>query len=205
MSATRVRIDANRANARLSTGPRTTEGKARSALNALRHGITAKSPVAPGESLDPYQKFTRKYIADLAPVGEVEKALARNMAEQQWRIGHCKAHYQELLVAAIADPIKLMTELNKLALYEQRLVRTFQVYMKEFRAAQTLREQREIVDLEDAAARLKHCQTKQLPYDPAEDGFVFSTQEVESFTARRDRIEEAERAAESPQPMAAAA
>ena len=84
MSATRVRIDANRANARLSTGPRTTEGKARSALNALRLGITAKSSVRPGESLDPYQKFTRKYVA---------------------------------------DPIKLMTELNKLSIYEQRLAR----------------------------------------------------------------------------------
>jgi len=34
---------ANRANAQRSTGPRTTEGKARSSLNALRHGILAKA------------------------------------------------------------------------------------------------------------------------------------------------------------------
>ena len=205
MSATRVRIDANRANARLSTGPRTSEGKARSALNALRHGITAKSPVLPGEPLDPFVKFTRKYVADLAPIGEVETTLARNMAELQWRIGHCHTHYNELLVATIDDPVKLMAELNKLALYEQRLTRTFQANMKEFRALQALREQREIVDLEDAAARLKHCHAKQLPYDPAEDGFVFSTQEVESFAARRDRIEAAAQAEASPQCVAAAA
>jgi len=37
------KASANRANAKRSTGPRTPEGKARSSLNALRHGILAKA------------------------------------------------------------------------------------------------------------------------------------------------------------------
>ncbi|HLI81084.1 MAG TPA: hypothetical protein VKV03_13950, partial [Candidatus Binataceae bacterium] len=37
------KASANRANAQRSTGPRTPKGKARSALNALRHGILAKA------------------------------------------------------------------------------------------------------------------------------------------------------------------
>jgi hypothetical protein len=39
MTSTR-KINANRANARASTGPRTGRGKARAALNARRHGLS---------------------------------------------------------------------------------------------------------------------------------------------------------------------
>ena len=39
----RAQSHANRANAQRSTGPRTPTGKARSSLNALRHGILAKA------------------------------------------------------------------------------------------------------------------------------------------------------------------
>jgi hypothetical protein len=41
-AASQARIEANRRNAQLSTGPRTLEGKANSSRNAFKHGITAK-------------------------------------------------------------------------------------------------------------------------------------------------------------------
>ena len=43
--ATERQIAANRRNARKSTGPRTLEGKARSRLTALQHGLTAQHAV----------------------------------------------------------------------------------------------------------------------------------------------------------------
>ena len=42
-------IEANRANALRSTGPRTEAGKAASSGNALRHGFTARRVVIEGE------------------------------------------------------------------------------------------------------------------------------------------------------------
>ena len=205
MSATAVRIEANRINAQSSTGPRTEEGKTRASLNALRHGITAKSPVLPGESRDPYEKFQHKFVAGLAPSGEVETRLARNMADLQWRIRRCQSLHLDVLKATVTEPLQQVDALNKLALYEQRLTRTFLANMKEFRTLQTERSQREVIDIQDAANRLKLCQSKQLPYDPAEDGFVFSKQQVEDFVRRRDRLTEAAKASESQQPLPATA
>src|SRR4051812_24588087 len=47
------KAEANRRNALQSTGPKSTEGKARVARNALRHGLRADVfPILPGESAE---------------------------------------------------------------------------------------------------------------------------------------------------------
>ena len=47
--ATAAQIQANQHNAQLSTGPRTAEGKARSAANSTRHGFCSQSVLLPGD------------------------------------------------------------------------------------------------------------------------------------------------------------
>jgi hypothetical protein len=44
------RIDVNRRNAQLSTGPRTPQGKAAVRYNGLGHGLTARHAVLAGEN-----------------------------------------------------------------------------------------------------------------------------------------------------------
>src|SRR5438093_658802 len=48
-------VEANRRNGALSQGPRTADGKRQSAMNALKHGLTARTPVLPGEDPKEYE------------------------------------------------------------------------------------------------------------------------------------------------------
>jgi hypothetical protein len=137
-AATAVQIEANRANAQLSTGPRTEEGKQRSSQNSLKHGVTAKSDVLPAEDPDPYKRFARSLIAGLKPQGELETQIARNIASIQWRLRRLRILTDEILVADL-ELTKQVDALNKLSLYEQRLTRTFDAAMKQLRDLQQRR------------------------------------------------------------------
>jgi hypothetical protein len=85
------RLAANRANAQKSTGPRTPEGKRRSALNATRHGILSQVLHLPEEEMAAYDEFTAPYVASLAPVGQTETELARACADLQFRLHRLSA------------------------------------------------------------------------------------------------------------------
>jgi hypothetical protein len=65
--ATPAQINANRANARKSTGPRSVEGKSASSFNALKHGIDAASPVIPGEDPAEYESLAVQYLDEYRP------------------------------------------------------------------------------------------------------------------------------------------
>ncbi len=96
-----ARVEANRANAALSTGPRTPAGLAASSGNAVKHGLTARSIVVRSESLESWLEFRAAALADLAPVGFVEVQLAERAAELFWRLRRAGA--AEAAVAAFSD------------------------------------------------------------------------------------------------------
>ena len=57
-------IEANRRNARLSTGPVTDGGKRRSRQNAVRHGLTAETVIEALEDAEDYAAFEMAITAD---------------------------------------------------------------------------------------------------------------------------------------------
>ena len=74
-------IEANRRNARLSTGPVTEKGKRRSRQNALRHGLTAETVIDALEDAEDYAAFemavTADYDAQSAVIGWREDVASR--------------------------------------------------------------------------------------------------------------------------------
>ena len=81
-----VKIEANRRNAKRSTGPKTPHGKAISALNALRHGLTAEQHVLPDEDREAFAASTAAFRAELEPVGPLEASLVDRISGLVWRL-----------------------------------------------------------------------------------------------------------------------
>ena len=79
-------IEANRANARKSTGPTTKEGKQRSRCNAIRHGLTAETVIGALEDAEDYHAFEQAIIADYDAQSTVERELVRRLAGALWRL-----------------------------------------------------------------------------------------------------------------------
>ena len=91
------RADINRANALKSTGPRTDAGKKRSAMNALRHGLTGQIVVMPEEDLKAYNAFQQSFHDYLKPEGPVESQLVQVVADSSWKMNRCKAWQDQIL------------------------------------------------------------------------------------------------------------
>lgn len=78
------RIETNRRNARVSTGPKTARGKANSRKNATKHGILARAlTIREGNDPEEAKEFVnllRSLQEDQRPVGAVEELLVESLA-----------------------------------------------------------------------------------------------------------------------------
>ena len=83
--ATQNQIRANRANAKLSTGPKTAEGRKISAKNSTRHGILADAVVLDGESEERFKELLGDFNHQLKPRSTAESAIIETMAIARWK------------------------------------------------------------------------------------------------------------------------
>ena len=85
--ASQQQIDANRRNARRSTGPKTPEGKAIVSRNAIRHGLTSTRAIAlPEENLEEFNDLLESFSAQFQPQSPFERSLVLQMAVADWRM-----------------------------------------------------------------------------------------------------------------------
>ena len=80
---------AARANGAKSNGPTTEEGKAKSALNSLRHGLLASFLVLRTESDAKFLAILDGYLDEYHPEGQTENRLVEMIAAAQWLEERC--------------------------------------------------------------------------------------------------------------------
>lgn len=105
--ASNRQIEANRGNAKRSTGPRTEAGKARSSRNSFRHGLSR--PMANGSDCE-LSAMTYERLTDGAGVVRAKTELVR-----------IRAARSALLAAFLSDPDpKLAKRLRGIDRYERK-------------------------------------------------------------------------------------
>ncbi len=122
---TPAQIEASRRNGARSRGPRTAEGKARSAANSRRHGLCSAQLMLRGEE---ERRAFAALLADLegrlAPEGETERHLVEELATIAWRQRMLRTVEARALEAlAGGEPAPGLPTLATLCRYRARLDR----------------------------------------------------------------------------------
>jgi hypothetical protein len=189
-----ARLAANQANAQLSTGPTSEDGKAKSSLNAVKTGLTGRTVLLPKDDAVAYERHVQAYQAEFQPVGPRETALFQSLADTDWRLEripalemaiYARGRHEFAEKFAHEDPALRpgLIDLETFLTYEKQLRN---LHIQEGR----LRRQRE-----KDAAELRQLQTERAsePRPSASgqpspsNGFVFST--PVSLSAHANRAE----------------
>ena len=84
--ATAKQKEANLANARKSTGPRSQGGKARSRLNSWKHGLTARMLITVGENAEDFEQLRAALMEEHNPQSTLECELVERLTGIFWRL-----------------------------------------------------------------------------------------------------------------------
>lgn len=147
---------ANAANAQLSTGPRTPEGKAAVSINATRHGLAAGRAVVFPHEAEEYESFLAELEVSLDPQGAIELMVFQQLAGAAWGLRRLRLLELELYAnAGAVDPLcqnEAVAPIRQLARYRARAERTFYSAIAQLRQAQSDRTSRAFILTDDEAA-----------------------------------------------------
>ncbi len=194
------KINANRANAQLSTGPTSEAGKAKSSLNAVKSALTGATVLLPSDDVAAYERLVAGFFAEWKPETDREKALVQSIADTQWRLlripslesgiyalGRIQyagefADQPEAVRATLLDAFIFQTsrrDLTNLSLQESRLRRQREKDLAELEDLTGERLSKREKRLDAAAHMYERFKENEHEFDPAAFGFEFSFEEIE--------------------------
>ncbi len=197
-----ARLEANRANAHFSSGPRTEAGKAKSSKNALKTGLTGQTVLLPGDDADAYSARLADYQKMYKPVGTREIEIVQALCDAWWRLtripslisalylkgaNEFKDRVQDLDPIARTAALELETytgyerQFLNLQLQERRLYNYTQKLKAELSELQKERDEREAEAYSHASMLYLAAKKDRRPFDPAHFGFEFSVGAIEDY------------------------
>ena len=112
---TELQITANQENSKLSTGAKTSEGKAIVAQNAIKHGLLSHKLILGEEDLDCWKILLNGLVETFLPVGMIEQLLVEKIAISFWRqrrlVG---AEVAAIRISAITESKRLDHEIENI-------------------------------------------------------------------------------------------
>jgi hypothetical protein len=159
-------------------GPSTPEGKERSSTNATTHGLFAKNLIMKGEDPRDFEQLLDELNDEFVPKTHVESSHVRDLAENEWRRRRIPG-LEAIAMQAIENGQPSFKELNNLALYEQRLTRTYQSILKTLKALQAERMVEVGRNWRCAVLAYNYCKRENIPWDPSDHEFDFSVEYME--------------------------
>ena len=136
--ATLKQFEANRRTAQKSTGPKTPEGKAAVSMNALRHGLRARTVVLLGENREEFNQLCDDLEVEWHPQSRTEQFYVEQMAVSQWKLTRMEVGEVAIFEDVAASTTKLPL-LDRLWQAECRLERSYARAQRELERLQNSR------------------------------------------------------------------
>ncbi len=159
-TVSQARLEANRANAQLSSGPKTEQGKSISSQNSFKHGLYSSRLIIPSEDPAQLDALKATFFAEHKPATETEALLVQEMAEHYWLM----KRYRRLETTFLSLDRPQPREAEAAQRMHGRAERSF------YKAFKTLREIQKERKLEERAASQQAPVVSNAP--AASNGFV---------------------------------
>jgi hypothetical protein len=214
--ASKKQIDANRENAKHSTGPKSAATKARSRLNALRDGLTGQITTLSDADRAIFDKHKAELIAGFNPQTPMESKLALAIAWDTWRLDRNRAVEINMYAQGLADSIEngdcpeepddfdialshaatfraQAKRFELMSLYETRMNRTMHRNLAILRDLQAERRRNYDHDKKEEVVIARLHEYNRMPIQtsayPSKNGFYFSNEEIAIAAVRQRYVD----------------
>jgi hypothetical protein len=174
-----AQIAANRANAKLSSGPKTAEGKAASAMNSQKLGLAARTfAVLPYESQEDFDAYTKELLHQYGPANTMEWTLVCKIAQHHW-LSQRSIVAQDNCFEAYGPTVASPEKQRELALYMRYQTTHDRAFHKSIRELERMQaDRRRAAEAQAKAEAAKAAETRKV---------AMHTVRLEIATQKRDR------------------